>query len=90
VKDGAGARVDVMAALLTRVSPPLAHRMKLGPLVASWAIRLVAPVLDFHDASETGRVIRKIGLKLLESILGHDCPLWLRGKCIMAVLAVKG
>ena len=70
VKDGPGARVDVMAAP-TCVGPPLAHRMKLGPLVANRAMRLVAPVLDFHDPGEADRVIRKISLKLLEGVLSH-------------------
>jgi hypothetical protein len=72
VEDSPGAGVDVVAALLAGVGPPLGHRVKSGPHVANLTMRFLTAVLDFHDPGEAGRVIRILGLKLLESVFGHD------------------
>jgi hypothetical protein len=74
VKDGAGGRVDVMAAVLTGIGAPLAHGMESSRLLAAGAADRGAAVVDFHELGEAGGVVRVFGLKLLESVLGHDFP----------------
>lgn len=69
VKDGTGRRIDVMAALLAGKRAPLRHRMKLGPInAAGRAGDLGAPVVDFHQLGEAGRVVRIFGLELFEGV----------------------
>jgi hypothetical protein len=72
------AGVDVMAAPLAGVGPPFAHWMEFHLLIANGTVRFVDTVLDLHDASETSRVVRIFGLKLLEGVLGHLLSPYLR------------
>ncbi len=75
VKDGPGARVNVMAALLAGVSLPLPHGMKLGVnRPAAGAGELGPAELDFHELRQTGRIIGQVGLELLESIFHGGNP----------------
>jgi hypothetical protein len=47
------ARVNVMAADLAGICPPLGHRVKLAALLADGAICGRAPILDFHELGQT-------------------------------------
>jgi hypothetical protein len=48
--------------------------------------------LDLHDPGEASRVVRVLGLKVLEGVLGHLLSpyLRLRDSLSFCVLAVKG
>lgn len=69
VKDRARARVDVMPALLAGKGFALVHGVKLGlSNTTAGAGNLGAAVLDIHERQKAGRVIRELGLELLECV----------------------
>ena len=71
MKDRVGAGVNVVTALLAGVGAARRHRMKVCPNAAGWARDVRSAVVDLHELGETRRVIRVLGLKLLECVLGH-------------------
>ena len=93
VEDCPGARVDVMSTFLTGESLASIHRVKLGFLDATaGAGDFGAAVVHLHQLSQASRVVRILGLKLFEGVLGHGrCPyLRLRTTLPNGLLAVKG
>lgn len=65
------ARVNVMAADLAGICPPLGHRVKLAALLADGAICGRAPILDFHELGQTRCIVWVLSLELLEGVFGH-------------------
>src|SRR5438132_1484532 len=67
-----------MAAVLTGVGAALRDPMEFAVRATAGAAELSPAVLLFHDAVETGRIIRVLGLELFEGVLAHlviPCPL---------------
>ncbi len=82
----------MMATFLAGIGAASVHRMKLGALVAMGAMRHVPAVLDFHHASEAGRIRGVLVLEILEGVFGHGAIpyLRLRDSLTEGVLVVKG
>ena len=80
VKDRPRARVDVMAALLAGKAPAGCHGVKLSLGHPTGRAGDLGPaVLDVHHGHQAGRVVRDLGLELLESIFHGRLPYLLRG-----------
>lgn len=73
VKDGAGARIDMMAAFLTGVSLAGVHRVEAGLLyTAAGASDFRAAIIDFHELGQARRIVWIFALKLFEGVSGHN------------------
>jgi hypothetical protein len=56
MEDGSGAGIDVMAAILAGIAPPLFHAMRLGTDPASLAFKRRPAVLNLYDLVEASRI----------------------------------